>query len=58
MGQRVVINDERTRFYCWNWDRWCTVKKLAYCFSKPWRRMYVPPGPHLRQPGLALRGEG
>ena len=57
MGQKVVINAERTRFYCWSWDRWCTVKKLPYCFGKPCQRMYVPPEPHWRQAGLGLRAK-
>jgi|WetSurMetagenome_2_1015567.scaffolds.fasta_scaffold314866_2 hypothetical protein len=54
MGQRVIINHQRTLFYCWSWDRWCSVQQLGKyghaggCFARGCRRMYEPALPHLR----------
>jgi hypothetical protein len=63
--QRVVINHSRTLFYCWSWDRWCSVRQLGKhgheggCFARGCRRMYEPLLPHLRTAAVrrASRGE-
>jgi hypothetical protein len=53
--QTVIINHKRTLFYCWSWDRWCSVRQLGKggheggCFARGCRRMYEPVLPHLRQ---------
>ena len=52
--QWVIINHKRTLFYCWSWDRWCSVRQLGKyghaggCFARGCRRMYEPALPHLR----------
>ena len=52
--QRVIINHNRRLFYCWSWDRWCSVRQLGKhghqggCFARDCRRMYEPVLPHLR----------
>lgn len=49
-AQKVVINDDRTRFYCWGWDKYFPLWKLGRrCFSSGCRFMYVPRLPHLRR---------
>ena len=54
-SQRVVVNHTRTLFYCWSWDRWCSVRQLGKhghqggCFARGCRRMYEPVLPHLRR---------
>jgi hypothetical protein len=52
--QKVIINHKRTLFYCWAWDRWCSVHELGKCghkggcFARGCGRMYEPALPHLR----------
>ena len=48
-NQRIVVNAERSRFYCWSWDRWKSLHKLRRCFEEGCRRMYEPEGEHLRK---------
>lgn len=63
--QRVISNHKRTLFYCWSWDRWCSVRQLGKhghaggCFARGCCKMYEPVLPHLRQAEVrrASRGE-
>lgn len=53
--QRVIINHTRKLFYCWSWDRWCSLRQLGKgghaggCFARGCHKMYEPVLPHLRQ---------
>ncbi len=49
-NQQVIINPERTRFYCWGWDAWYLLGKLGWrCFKDGCRFMYVPALAHYRR---------
>lgn len=51
--QTVIINHNRTLFYCWSWDRWCSVRQLGKgghkggCFARGCCKMYEPELLHL-----------
>lgn len=53
--QRVIVNSQRSLFYCWSWDKWCSVLQLGKggheggCFARGCRMMYEPELPHLRK---------
>jgi hypothetical protein len=53
-----VVNAERTRFYCWSWDRWKSLANLRRCFETRCRRMYEPEPPHLRKALVAAAARG
>jgi hypothetical protein len=63
--QKVIINHTRKLFYCWSWDRWCSLRQLGKgghaggCFARGCCRMYEPELPHLRTAEVrrASRGE-
>lgn len=56
MGQKIITNPERTRFYCWGWDHYFNIHKLGQkCFGSGCRFMYVPLLAHYR---AAAAGRG
>ena len=48
MNQKIVVNAARSRFYCWFWDRWKSLRNLRRCFKVRCLFMYEPEGLHLR----------
>jgi hypothetical protein len=53
-NQRIVVNPERRRFYCWSWDKWMAIFRLRSCFARGCQWMYAPLGAHLRKDSLGL----
>lgn len=58
MSQKIITNAERSRFYCWSWDRWKGLHHLRRCFNVGCRWMYQPEVEHLRLPEVRRAAAG